>query len=90
MDSYGDHALVCPCRGDRTVRHNAFRDLIFSEAACAGCAPEKEKQGLLPGRSLDDGAPSRSDTRPGADERRRPADVWLPRGTGDRSGRPAA
>ena len=21
MDSYGDHALTCPCKGDRTVQH---------------------------------------------------------------------
>ena len=51
MDSWGDHVLVCPCRGDRTVRHNVTRDLVFKEDAAAGCAPEREKGHLPPGRS---------------------------------------
>ena len=72
------------------MRHNAMRDLVCAEAALGGFSPEKEKGSLLPGRSLDDGAPSRSAAGPGSDEHRRPADVWLPRGSGDRSGRPAA
>ena len=28
MDSYGDHALSCPCNGDRTVRHNRLRNSV--------------------------------------------------------------
>ena len=90
MDSWGDHALTCPCRGDRTVRHNVIRDLIHAEAKDAGCAPEKEKGHLLPGRSVEDGAPSRHDAPPRSDERRRPADIWFPRGVGERVARPAA
>ena len=88
--SWGDHALVCPCRGDRTVRHNVIRDLVYQEARDAGCAPEKEKGHLLPGRSLEDGAPPRHDAPPNSEERRRPADIWLPRGVGERVAGPAA
>ena len=87
MDTFGDHALVCPCRGDRTVRHNALRDLTVAEAVCARSSPEKEKQGLLPGRPLDDGAPSRQQQEDG---QRRPADVYLPRGVGGAKRAPAA
>ena len=69
---------------------NVVRDLVHVEASAAGCAPEKEKGHLLPGRSLEDGAPSRQDAPQGGDERRRPADIWFPRGVGERSARPAA
>ena len=70
-DKYGDHAIVCPCRGDRTVRHNEVRNIVFQEAVRAGVGPEKEKAGLLPARPAEDGL-----TIDGA---RRPADIWLPR-----------
>ena len=90
MDSWGDHALACPCRGDRTIRHNVIRNLVFQEARDAGCAPEQEKGNLLPGRSLEDGAPPRQDAPPNSDEQRRPADIWLPRGVGERVAGPAA
>eukprot|EP00973_Karenia_brevis_P052546 7299113-Karenia_brevis.AAC.1 len=85
MDSYGDHALVCPCKGDRTRRHNAVRDLTHVEAQEARMAPEKEKQGLIPGRPVEDGVHSRSQQ-----ENRRPADIWLPTGGGFSRGRPEA
>ena len=87
MDAYGDHALVCSCRGDRTIRHNALRDLTVAEAVCARSSPEKEKQGLLPGRPLDDGAPCRQQQ---GESQRRPADVYLPRGLGEAKRAPAA
>ena len=87
IDSYGDHALACPCRGDRTVRHNALRDLTCTEAVFARGSPEKEKQGLFPGRPLDDGAPSQQQQE---DRQRRPADVYLPRGVGGTKRAPAA
>ena len=28
-DRWGDHALVCACNGDRTVRHNAVRNICY-------------------------------------------------------------
>ena len=89
MDSYGDHALVCQCRGDRTVRHNQLRDLMCVEAAAAKCCPEREKAGLLPGRPVEDGAIVQ-DTGLQGDRLRRPADVYLPRGCGGSRRQPAA
>ena len=69
MDSYGDHALVCPCSGDRTVRHNRLRDSVFEDALRGHMGPEREKPGLLPERPRDDGTPPSSggwDGRPRA------------------------
>ena len=73
MDRWGDHALTCSCADDRTVRHNALRNVVFGEAVNAGLRPEREKAGLLPGRPGGDGLPV-----PRGD--RRPAGVWNPRG----------
>ena len=89
MDTFGDHALVCPCRGDRTTRHNALRDLTYIEADSARCCPEREKQGLLPGRPVDDGAPT-GDAESLGDRQWRPADLFLPRGLRGPSRDPAA
>ena len=75
MDSFGDHALVCPCKGNRTIRHNCMRNEVHDEARLAGLRPEREKAGLLPQRPERDGLATSVDSR-----RRRPADVWLPRG----------
>ena len=73
MDKFGDHALVCPCRGDRTARHSQLQNAIYAEAAAAGMQPVREKPGLLPQRpSEDDWGTERS--------MRRPADIWLPQG----------
>jgi hypothetical protein len=72
LDRFGDHALVCPCKGDRTVRHNDVRNIVFGDALAAGLQPMKEKAGLLPARPLEDGLK--------ASGNRRPADIWLPRG----------
>jgi hypothetical protein len=85
MDSYGDHALVCPCNGDRTVRHNALRNVVYEDAARACLGAEREKAGLLPGRPSEDGLRARLDE--GAEgepsqsrrQQRRPADVFLRR-----------
>ena len=74
LDRFGDHAATCACHGDRTVRHNAVRNVFFSAARDANLSPEREKAGLLPQRPDSDDLPR----RPG----RRPADVWLPRGQG--------
>ena len=49
FDSYGDHALVCGCKGDRTIRHNRFRNVMYEEALRGGMVVEKEKANLLPG-----------------------------------------
>ena len=78
FDRFADHALVCQCKGDRTLRHNAVRDVFFSCAREGSLRPEKEKAGLLPPRPREDGLGANSGTR-------RPADVWLPRGS-DRRG----
>ena len=72
FDSFCDHALVCCCKGDRTVRHNAIRDVVHEEAVRAGTAAVKEKAGLLPARPAEDGIGQ-------AECHRRPADIWLPR-----------
>ncbi len=76
LDKWGDHALTCPCGGDRTVRHNAIRNVCFEEASHAGMRPEREKAGLLPERPASDELSQRRSAR-------RPADVWLPRGQSD-------
>lgn len=75
LDTFGDHALVCCCKGDRNVRHNAIRDVIFQEAVKAGTAAEREKPGLLPSRPAEDGVGQTENLR-------RPADIWLPRAQG--------
>jgi hypothetical protein len=75
MDTWGDHAIVCPCGGDRTIRHNAVHNVCFEEADGASLRPEREKAGLLPPRPEADELPA------GASGGRRPADVWLPRGS---------
>ena len=74
-DKWGDHALVCQCCGDRTIRHNALRNVCFEEATDGGIRPEREKAGLLPGRPGTDGLPDAP-----LRNLRRPADVWLPKG----------
>ena len=78
FDRFGDHALTCMCCGDRTIRHNCLRNVVCEEAAEASLRPEEEKQGLSPERPSVDGIR----TAPGE---RRPADIWLPRGTGNKS-----
>jgi hypothetical protein len=78
FDTFGDHALVCACKGDRTVRHNKIRNLVFEEALRGGMVVEKEKAGLLPGRPSDDGLRTEG-------EARRPADIWWKDGKKGRS-----
>ncbi len=90
MDSWGDHALVCPCKGDMTRGSNIFRDLIAHEAAKGGLNPEKEKMGLLPPRPEGDGVGSGDHQQDDKGESRRPANVRLPRGAGSSGGKPEA
>jgi hypothetical protein len=68
LDEFGDHALTCSCNGDRTVRHNRFRNTFWEDSRMAGMDTEREKANLLPARPSDDGAR----LKPG----RRPADVF--------------
>ncbi|CAL1165219.1 unnamed protein product, partial [Cladocopium goreaui] len=49
-DSFGDHARVCPCGGDRVKRHNQLRNILAGRARAAGLQPEVEKPNLLPPR----------------------------------------
>ena len=42
LDVFMDHALVCGCGGDRTLRHNAARDALYADACeaivmCRAC-----------------------------------------------------
>lgn len=76
LDPFGHHCRRCCAGGDRTIRHNAIRNIIFNLCCKAGLRPELEKPGLLlPSRPSD------------ASTERRPADVYLPCWTG---GLPAA
>ena len=70
MDRWGDHALVCPCGGDRTKRHNMIRNVGVRLATSAGWRPEPEKEGVL--RDTTGGDNSRLESR-------RPADIYVPR-----------
>lgn len=75
-DAKGRHDIMCSCGGDRTIRHNAVRNLCGSLAGQAALHPVLEKPALLPP----------SPEHPNANGRR-PADVFLPTWFG---GRPAA
>ena len=90
MDRFGDHGLTCPCKGDRTITHNALRDVVAREAYAARMDPEKEKGGLLPARPVGDGAADAGQDNESEDGRRRPADIYLPRGAGGVRCEPAA
>ena len=63
LDKWGDHALICACGGDRTVRHNALRNVCFEDARLASLRPEREKAGLLPERPASDELPARHGNR---------------------------
>ena len=73
MDIYGDHALVCPCGGDRTKRHNLLRNRCARFCHAAGLRPEVEKPGLLKERVDDERLEDEL-----LQDGRRPADVFLP------------
>ena len=69
MYAFGDQALICACKVDRAMRHNALRNCTYSEAVRAGLRPEAEREGLLP--------PEADGIRATVDSLRRPTDVWL-------------
>ena len=75
-DRKGWHDVMCACGGDRVRRHNAARNYAGKAASAAGLQPTLEKPGLL------QPCPDKPNQ-----ERRRPADVYLPTWTG---GQPAA
>ena len=76
LDVYMDHALVCSCGGDRTLRHNSIRNVTYHSCREAGTNAELEKAGLLPPRPTDeDVTPAYRSGQRG----RRPADIWIPR-----------
>ena len=74
VDIWGDHALSCGCGGDRTLRHNALRDVTYHAALAAGLQPQQTKSSLLPQR-LGQDALRENVLSNGS----RPADVWIPR-----------
>ena len=87
LDCFGDHAEVCPAKGDLTLRHNGVQRILWEECKRAGLEAELEKGGLLPDKPAEerpDGAEeAQQDSREsqeGGDGRRRPADIWLPKG----------
>jgi hypothetical protein len=47
MDVFADHAMVCFCKGDRTRRHNAERNVIHSDMRIAGLSPVLEPPHIL-------------------------------------------
>ena len=73
-DSYGDHARVCPCGGDRTKRHHSLRTPGAARSQAAGFHTEVEKPDLLPPR-LEDGDAPEDGGRAGPGGR--PAGVWI-------------
>ena len=82
LDRWGDHALCCCGGGDRVLWHNAIRNVVgaaFSEFT--SITPEFEKPGLLlPPKAPDPGGPDSGFIHlPGGG--RRPADIWVPRGS---------
>ena len=50
-DPSGDHQVGCGGNGDRILRHNAIRDVIFTAAQTAGLTPARETPGLIPNSS---------------------------------------
>lgn len=71
MDAFMDHAFVCPCGGDRTLRHNALHDVFFSHFCVGGVKGGKGEGGSL--ARPDDEGPRTESLRDG----RRPADAWV-------------
>ena len=68
LDTHGYHSGMCSAGGERTLRHNALRDLVFQWCERGCLRPERERPGLLLPQQPDDLSAAR----------RRPADVFLP------------
>ena len=46
-DKFGDHQVGCGGNGDRIVRHNAIRDVLFSAAQSAALGPVREASSMI-------------------------------------------
>ena len=68
MDRCSRRAAVCSVGGERTLRHHALRNTLFTWIDRAGLQPERERLGLLLPQHPED-------TRVAA---RRPADIFVP------------
>ena len=51
MDVFGNHASVCPTKGDRIRRHNVLRDIIYDFCSIASWGPKKETPHIFPSSS---------------------------------------
>lgn len=51
LDVHGYHSLSCGKGGDRVIRHNAIRDLLFNLCSQACLQPKKEVSNLVSGTS---------------------------------------
>ena len=49
-ETSGDHAASCGWGGERTYRHDAIRDCLFSTCVQACLGPTREDRALIPGR----------------------------------------
>ena len=47
LDTHGYHSGICSTGGERTLRHNALRDLVFQWCGRGCLLPERERPGLL-------------------------------------------
>ena len=54
LDVWGDHCLTCSCAGNRVIRHNSVRDVVYEDSRDAGLQAEREKAGLLPPRASEE------------------------------------
>jgi len=77
LDMYMDHALVCHCGGDRTVRHNLVQRDLTRSFQLLGFRPVPEKAGLLPTATSEIEGNAGINRCLGT-QNRRPADVWVP------------
>uniref|UniRef100_A0A1X7TH43 Uncharacterized protein n=1 Tax=Amphimedon queenslandica TaxID=400682 RepID=A0A1X7TH43_AMPQE len=48
-DSLGDHSVACGGNGDRILRHNTLRDVLFTAAQAAALSPRREVPSIVPG-----------------------------------------
>ena len=48
-DSLGDHSVACGGNGDRILRHNSLRDVLFTAAQSAALSPRREVPSIVPG-----------------------------------------
>ena len=77
LDMYMDHALVCHCGGDRTVRHNLVQRDLTRSFQLLGFRPVPEKAGLLFTATTEIEGNAGINRCLGT-QNRSPADVWVP------------